>query len=184
MAATFHWCSDHGAATGSPSHGTTRNGFGADTAYPTNGDWKNVDDDATAHGSSTVAHGSNSYDRFHYGHFTGTFNTISNAKWTANNSVGGVNKTGVSLMGGVLSTYRTPATTSNTNLTTNFTTQVFVKDGLPVNFSTTGPEDASPTATLTAPGYTQYFGTQILTSGAATAGAMTPALEVFVWDED
>ncbi len=48
MAATFHWAEDNGTQTGSPLHGTTRNGFGADTNYPTDVNWKTADDITTA----------------------------------------------------------------------------------------------------------------------------------------
>ena len=43
MSATFTWCEDNGAATGSPSHGTTRTGFGG-TGSTTDVNWKSVDD--------------------------------------------------------------------------------------------------------------------------------------------
>ena len=58
--------------------------------------------------------------------------------------------TGLTIKGTVSSTYATPATTANAALTTTMTSVIAIASGLAVLFSTTGPYDASPTATLAA----------------------------------
>lgn len=188
MAATFHWCEENGAATGSPAHGTTRNGFGADTNYPTNCNWKTADDLATAASAAKINRPDCSYEKFQYGKFTGTFNSIFNCKWTCNNysnQLAGLDAY-IKLMAAVTSTYTTPSRSVNTALTEDFTEQVWVHRGIPVKFSTSGPEGASPTDTLTAAGYTQYLVSQLQVGSSATyAGGNTNDMYVvLVWEED
>lgn len=71
MAATYDWQEDNGAATGNPAKGTTR------TTARSEVNWKNIDDSTTAYSSSPITAGSNSYEKFQFGKFTGTFNQIS-----------------------------------------------------------------------------------------------------------
>lgn len=160
MAATFEYNEDNGAATGSPAKGTTRN-----TAV-TQVNWKNTDDVATAYGSSPITAGNNSYTKYQFGKFTGTFNQISAGKWA---HTAGTPGTGISLYGAVTSTYATPATTANGALS-DISTITAIGSGATVNFSTTGPEAASPTSTLSAAGFTQYLATQLRTTGSASQG--------------
>ena len=172
MAANFVWCEDNGAATGTPATGTTRSGFGADTHYATDVNWKNVDDctanSGTLFTAAPISAGSNSFTKYQYGKFTGAFTNISTGLWSANTS--GVLGTGLTLKGTVTSTYATPSATTNAALTTDFTSSVVIGSGISVLFSTTDPSDASPTTTLAAPGYTQYFASQLQTTGSAAAG--------------
>lgn len=169
MAATFNWCEDNGAVTS--SHGTTQSGFGADTHYPTDVNWKNVDDNTansgTAYSSSPITYGNNSYTKYQYGHFSGTFNQISAGLFAHTATAFG---TGLTLKGTVTTTYATPATSTNAALTTDMTTAIAIGSGLAVNFSTTGPYGASPTSTLSAAGYSQYLATQLQTTTSAAAG--------------
>lgn len=160
MAATFEFNEDNGAATGSPSKGTTRN-----TAV-TQVNWKNVDDVATAYSSSPITAGNNSYAKYQFGKFTGTFNQISAGLWAHTSGTLG---TGLTLAGKVTSTYATPSTTAISG-STDMTSAISIGSGATVNFSTTGPEAASPTSTLSAAGYTQYLVTQLQTTGSAVAG--------------
>jgi len=175
MAATFHFAEDNGAQTGSPLHGTTRSGFGADTNYPVEMNWKSVDDNTANSGTAysaapiVVPVSGNAYSmpKFQYGHFTGTFNQISAAKWSAHTADTGALPSGVTLQGTVTSTYATPATT-NFAFATNFSSIVAIGSGISVNFSTTGPEAAGPTSTLSAAGYTQYLATQLVVASTTT----------------
>jgi hypothetical protein len=186
MAATFNWCEDNGAATGSPSRGTTRSQL---ASPPTDVSWKNVDDaktsgGGTAYTASPVSAGSNSYTKYQYGQFSGTFNLISNCVWSARTAPSGALATGLTLKGTVTSTYATPATTTNAALTTNYTAaEVAIGSGLAVSFSTTGPQDAAPTATLAAAGFTQYLATQLQTTGSAAAGDMAAITTTLRYDE-
>lgn len=161
MAATFEYQEDNGAATGSPAKGTTRN-----TAV-TQVNWKNTDDVATAYTSSPISAGNNSFTKYQFGRFTGSFNQISSGLWA---HTAGTLPSGVTLKGVVTSTYATPATTANAALSVDMSTAIAIGSGQTVNFSTVGPEGASPTSTLAAAGYTQYLATQIQTTGAAPAG--------------
>src|SRR3989344_2281488 len=70
-AATFEFEEDNGTATGSPAKGTTRN-----TAV-TQVNWKNTDDEDTAYTASPITAGNNSYDKWQFGNFSGTYNQVS-----------------------------------------------------------------------------------------------------------
>jgi hypothetical protein len=181
MPATFNWCEDNGAQSGSPLHGTTRSGFGADTHFQTDVNWKTADDCTAAVGGTPYtgatiaapAAGSNySMPKYSYGKFSGTFNQISACKWSAHDNANAL-PTGVSLKGAVTSTYATPATTDKA-FGTDFSNQVVVGSGLSVNFHTTGPEGGSPTATLAAAGYTQYLATQLVVGSTCTTPGDIP----------
>lgn len=161
MAATFEYNEDNGAATGSPAKGTTRN-----TAV-TQVNWKNADDVATNYTTVPVTAGQNSFTKYQFGKFTGTFNQISSGLYA---HTAGTPPAGVTIKGTVTSTYATPATATNAALTTDMTSPIAITSGLAVLFHTAGPEGASPTSTLTAAGYTQYLATQIQTTGSAPAG--------------
>ncbi len=168
MAATFEYNEDNGAATGSPSKGTTRN-----TAV-VQVNWKNADDTTTtAYSAAPITSGNNSYTKYQFGKFTGTFNQISAGLWA---HTAGVLGSGLTLKGIVTSTYATPATTANAALTTNMTSVIAIGSGAAVSFHTTGPEAASPTTTLSAAGYTQYLATQLQTSGASPGDTATVTL--------
>ena len=161
MAATFEWNEDNGAATGSPAKGATR------TTAVTQVNWKNTDDVATAYSSSPITAGNNSYTKYQFGKFTGTFNQISAGLWAHTSGTAG---TGLTLKGVVTSTYATPATTANAALTVDMSSALTIGSGQWVSFHTTGPEGASPTSTLSAAGYTQYLATQLQTTSSAAAG--------------
>lgn len=176
MAATFEYNEDHGTQTGSPLKGTTRS-----TAV-TECNWKNIDDSTTAYSSSPITAGNNSYSKYQFGKFTGTFNQILNGKWSGHTA--GTLGTGLTLKGTVSSTYATPAVTANAALTTNFTSVVAIGSGIAVNFSTVGPEGASPTATLSAAGYTQYLISQLQTTVSAAAGDTATVTSTLQYDEN
>jgi len=191
MAATTHLCEDNGAATGSPAHGTTRHGFGGNTDYALNCNWKTADNSGaseTAASAAQIGKPDCSYEKWQYVKFTGTFSRISNAKWTPHHNVfTDFCGAGIFLMGAVLSAYTTPSRTANANLTTDFTKGVYAYQGLPVGFSTTGPEDASPTTELTAAGYTQYLvsQTQVPTSVATSFSGQTNGMTwILTYDEE
>jgi hypothetical protein len=188
MAATFNFCEDNGASTGSPAHGTTRSGFGADTHFATDVNWKNIDDctanSGTVYSSAPIVAGNNSFTKYQYGHFTGTFNQILNGLWSAHTA--GSLGAGLTLHGKVQSSYTTPATTTDSGMSspTDFTSVVAIGSGLAVNFSTTGPEAASPTSTLSAAGYTQYLASQMQTTTSAVAGDTATVTTTLRYDEN
>lgn len=160
MAATFEYNEDNGAATGSPAAGATR------TTAVTQVNWKNTDDVGTAYSSSPITAGNNSYTKYQSGKFTGTFNQISAGLWA---HTAGTLGTGLTLKGVVTSTYATPSTTANAALTVNMTSVIAIGSGQTVLFNTT-PQGASPTATLTVAGFTQFLASQLQTLNTAAAG--------------
>lgn len=192
MAATINWCEDHGAATGSPARGTTRDGFAADTNYAVNCNWKAADDtNATAYSAASIGPApDNSYEKFQYLKIGGTFVSIYGMLWTCHGNIEELASPDsldgrIKLMGAVGIAYTTPSQSVNAALLTDFSRQVWAHQGLPVKFTTTGPEAASPTDTLTAAGYSQYLVSQLQVSASATfAGSETESMRhVFVWTE-
>ena len=175
MAATYEFQEDNGTATGSPAKGATR------TTAVTQVNWKNTDDVGTAYSSSPITAGNNSYTKYQFGRFTGTFNQISAGLWAHTAGTAG---TGLTLKGVVTSTYATPATTANAALTVDMTSAISIGSGQSVNFSTTGPEAASPTSTLSAAGYTQYLATQLQTTSSAAAGDSTTLTLTLSYNEN
>lgn len=159
MPATFDFGEDNGALTS--GKGATR------TQSVTQVNWKNTDDVATAYTASPITAGNNSFTKYQFGRFTGTFNQISAGRWA---HTAGALGTGLTLMGVVTSTYATPGTATNAALTTNMTSVIAIGSGATVNFHTTGPEGGSPTTTLSAAGFTQYLATQLQTTTGAAAG--------------
>lgn len=157
MAATTTWFEQNGTASGSPAHGTE--------STISSCDWKSVDDSTTSRASAPVLAGSNSYHKYIYLKFTGTFNQISAVKFA---HTAGTLGTGISLKSKVTSTYATPATTALAS-STDITSTTAIGSGASVLLSTTGP-NGSTSASQTSTCYTQYIVTQVQTTTAANAG--------------
>lgn len=166
MAATFAFDADHGTQTGSPTKGTTR------TAGVTDVNWKNSDVHADAYSSYPITDGSNSYEIWLFGHFSGTYNQILSGKFAHTLTSFG---TGLTLKGTPACTgdgdrllYTTPATTANANLSTDMTSPIAIGSGVAVFFGATGPEETGKASSMTTnPCYTNYLTTQLQTSGAS-----------------
>lgn len=178
MPATLTWCEDNGPATGSPSHGTTRTGFGGSSPPATDANWKNADDctnnGGTPYSAAPIFFGDNSFTKYQYWYFSGSFTSISAGLFA---HTGGSLGTGLTLKGTVTSTYATPANSANAALTTDMTSPISIGSGLAVLFSTTGPQAGSPSSSISAAGYTQYLATQLqTTSGAAPGDTSTVTL--------
>jgi len=166
MAATFDWEADTGAATGSPAKGTTR------TTGMSDNNWKNVDDSSTAYSSSPITAGNNSFERWMFGKFSGTFNNILSGLWAHTATAFG---TGLTLKGAPAGssqlTYTTPSATANSNLTVDMTTAISIGSGVAVYFGATGPEASGKATTMaTNPCYTNYLTSQLQTTSSAAAG--------------
>ena len=108
MAATFQWGESNGA-------GETQ------TLDRAEANWKNVDDSTTAYSSSPITAGNNSFEKWLFGKFSGTFNQISAGLWA---HTAGALGTGLAVKGQPAMTvdadrlaYATPATTANASLT-------------------------------------------------------------------
>ncbi len=175
MAATFAFDRDHGAATGSPAKGTTR------STGVTNVDWKSSDVEADAYSSKPITDGENSFENWLFGHFSGTYNEISDVLFA---HTAGAFGAGITLKGVPSATndatsldYTTPSQTTNANLTQNMTTAIAIASGVDVAVGATGPEATGKgTSTTANPAYTSYLATQLQTSGAAAGDTTTVTL--------
>lgn len=166
MPASFFFGEHNGAATAHPTIGGTTRATGQ-----TNVNWKNVDDTSTAYSASPISAGSNGFTKYQFGCFTGTFNQISSVKFQ---HVSGTFGAGLTLKGLVSGLYATPATTANASLIHDITPTGDIATGLAMLLGTAaqGPfvTGSAASTTLTVPGYTQYFATQLQTTVAASAG--------------
>lgn len=183
MAATFAWDEDTGTQTGSPLKGTTRTGGVTDV------NWKNSGVQATAYTAAPITAGNNSFDKWQFGHFSGTYNQILNGLFA---HTAGALGTGLSLFGptpmtadGDNETYRTPAATTNSNLSVNMTSVIAIGSGSAVWFGATGPEATGKAASTTAnPAYTNWLVTQLVTTGSAAAGDTATVTLTLQYDEN
>lgn len=158
MAATTTWYEQNGTATGSPAGGTP--------TVVTTCDWKSVDNATTTRAAAPVAAGENSYNKYNYVYFSGTFNEISDVKFA---HTAGTLGTGISLKGKISSTYTTPATTAMTGAT-DITSTTPISSGMSVDLSTSGPNGTTHASSQTTACYTQYIITQVQTTASAAAG--------------
>lgn len=171
MAATFDWQEDTGTAAGSPTKGTSR------ATGVTNVNWKNNGVFAELYSDHPITAGNNSFDKWQFGKFTGTFNQITLGLFA---HTAGVFGTGVTLIGqpamtvdGDNRTYATPSTTDKAAvLTVNMTSVVAIGSGVAVWFGATGPEAAGKAESQAGPAtlYTNWLVTQLKTTVSAAAG--------------
>lgn len=175
MAATFEWDEANGAGQ-TVTHGVT------------NVNWKNVDDATTAYSSSPITAGNNSYEKWQFGHFSGTYNQISNGFFAHTATAFG---TGLTLKGqpsmtadGNKLAYATPSTTANTNLTVDMTAVTAIASGQVVWFSGTSPTATKTSSTTANPGYTNYLTTQLQTTTAALPGDTATVTVSLRYDEN
>lgn len=183
MAATFAWDEDTGTQTGSPLKGTTR------TGGVTNVNWKNSGVISDVYSDFPIVRGNYSFDKWQFGHFSGTFNQILNGLFA---HTAGVFGTDVFLFGpptmtadGDNLTYRTPATTQNATLTEAMTTAIAIGSGVAVWFGATGPEATGKAASMTTnPCYTNWLATQLDTDPTAAAGDTADITLTLQYDEN
>lgn len=177
MSATFEFMEDNGVAVGSPLQGTTRTGGRTDI------NWKSVDDSVTTYSTVPITSGNNSYSKYTFGHFTGTFTTILSGLWA---HTGGSFGAGLTLKGTVSSTYATPATAANAALTTDITAPISITSGAAVLFGPTGPQNSSGMAASSTanPTYSQYLVTQLQTTSSAAGGDTATATFTLQYQEN
>jgi hypothetical protein len=176
MAATFQWGESNGA-------GQTQTLDRAEV------NWKNIDDSSTAYSSSPITAGNNSFTKWQFGKFSGSFNQISAGKWA---HTAGTLGTGLTLMGAPAMTadgdrlaYTTPAAATNAGLTYNMTATTVIASGVAVWFGATGPADSGKAATMTTnPCYTNYLTTQLQTTVSAAAGDTASVTLTLSYDEN
>ena len=176
MAATFQWYESNGAGeTG--------------TADRAEANWKNIDDSTTAYSSSPITAGLNSFEKWMYGKFSGTFNQISTGLFS---HTAGAMGTGLTIKGQAAMTadgdrlsYATPSATTNANLSFDQTSVVAIGSGRAVWFGATGPASAGKAASMaTNPCYTNYLTHQLQTTGSAGAGDTAQATFTLRYNEN
>ena len=180
MAATFAWAEDNGSASGTPAKGTRTDGV-------TECNWKKADDTTTAYNAAggTIQAGTNSYEKWLCGHFSGSYTTIGNGFFSHTSTSPGAFASGITLMGVVGTAYTTPSRTTNSNLTVDMTADLAIGSGQVVDFGATGPEAAGKVATTNAnPAYSQYLTTQLQTTTSAPAGDTATATLTLQYDEN
>ena len=183
MAATFEFDEDTGTQTGSPLKGTTR------THGVTNVNWKNSGVISDVYSDFPITAGNNSYDKWQFGHFSGTFNQILSGLFA---HTAGAFGTGLTLKGptamtvdGDNETYRTPATSANANLSVDMTSVIAIGSGSAVWFGATGPEATGKAASMTTnPCYTNWLATQLQTTASAAAGDTATATLTLQYQEN
>lgn len=169
MAATFAWQEDTGTATGSPAKGTTR------TNPATDNNWKNSGVVTDAYSSFPISAGNNSFEKWIFGNFSGTFNQILSGLYAHTATAFGA---GLTLKGppacvsdATRLLYTTPAVTANANLTVDMTSAIAIASGVSVYFGATGPEATGKAASMaTNPCFTNFLTTQLQTTVSAVAG--------------
>lgn len=169
MAATFDWQEDTGTQTGSPTKGTTR------TTGVTDVNWKNSGTQGTAYTAAPITAGNNSFEKWQFGKFSGTFNQILTGLFAHTLTAFG---TGLTLKGPPACTgdgdrllYTTPSATTNANLSNDMTSAIAIGSGVGVCFGATGPEATGKATSMTTnPCYTNFLTTQLQTTSGAAAG--------------
>ncbi len=158
MAATFEWDEANGAG-----ETITHNRAEANL--------KSIDDSTTAYTSAVIVDGTNSFSKWQYGHFSGTFNQILNGLWAHTATAYG---TGLTLKASPAMTadgdrlaYSTPSASTLASLTYDATAVTAIGSGKAVWFGATGPATSGKAASMTTnPCYTNYLTMQLLVSGA------------------
>lgn len=177
MASTFQFGEDFGTAAGNPAKGTSRQ-FSV-----TQCNWKNTGDVDSVYTSYPITAGNNSYSKYQFGVFGGTFNQISDGRFGHTTGIWSTNTaTGLQMLLKINSGYVAPSTT-----TISTPIDVTIPSGLAASyqvvlFGTVGPEQAGA-STLAATGYTQYLITQLVTRTGTPAGDITSGQFTFQYSE-
>ena len=171
MAATATWYEQNGTATGSPASGVE--------SAVTGCDWKSVDDATTSRANAVVEAGGNSYTKYNYTRFAGSFNQISGVKFAHTTGTLG---TGISLKSKITSTYETPTAGAMAGAT-DITSTTAIGSGASVLLGA-NPNSANPSASMTTACSTQYIVTQIQTTSNANSGDSGTAVLTIQWLEN
>lgn len=176
QAATFEW-DEANSAGETVTHGVA------------NANWKNQDSSTNNYSSFPITAGNNSFEKWQYGHFSGTYNQILNGKFA---HTAGALGTGLTLKGPPTMTadanrlaFATPSTTANASLTNDMTSVIAIGSGVAVWFGITGPATAGKAASTTSnPAYTNYLTTQLQTTTSAAAGDTASVTLTLQYDEN
>lgn len=154
MASTFIWAEDNGAAINTPPRGTSR------THSVSNIDWKNIDDVNSSYAAYPITAPGNSFTKYHFGIFSGSFNQISEVKFA---HVSGLLDSNINIKFLISGSgaYVAPGTGTNIALTGTLNDIFDISTGRSVNVGLSGPEFVTTGTTLTATGYTAYISHQM-----------------------
>ncbi len=160
MASTLKFGEDYGTPVGSPNRGANR------VFDVTNVNWKNYADVSTPYTDYPITAGENSYNKYTFCYFTGTFNKITNC---VVGHTTGTFDAGITLLLKAGTDYAEPSTTTLVGAV-----DVTIPSGITeayqtLTLGTSGPESAS-SSELTATGYSCYWQTQLCTTESAQAG--------------
>lgn len=179
-AATFEWDEANGAGETVTHNVTSCN-------------WKSIDSASEAGGnaysSNPIQAGQNSFDKWQYGHFSGTYNQILNGLWA---HTAGALGTGLTLKASPPMTadgdrlaYATPSQSANANLSYDATSVIAIGSGKAVWFGATGPASSGKAASTTSnPAYTNYLTTQLQTTVSAAPGDTATVTMTLQYDEN
>lgn len=175
MAASGTFCQHFGTAANLPSNlGGSSFGNGGAVTGITNMDWKNVDDYSTAYSSSPITAGNNSYDKYVFMVFTGSFNMITGIKFNHTyNTLGTDMPAGFTIKAFASGSglYRTPATTAYAALAYDLTSTGSITTGIDVKVGGGHPAATGKNSfTAANPAFTDYIGTQLQTSASVSPG--------------
>lgn len=164
------------------------NGAGQTFTTVTNVNWKNIDDATTAYTAAPITAGNNSFEKWLFGAFSGSYNSISAGLFA---HTAGAFGTGLTLKGPPTMTsdttdlaFTTPSTSANATLTNDMTAAVAITSGVAVWFGLTSPTAAGKAASTTDnPAWTNYLTSQLQTTGSAAAGDTATATLTLRYDE-
>ena len=159
MSAVYEWSETNHTAPGDVTDAISNINFG-------NADNSNLSPVA----DYPITAGENSYEKYNRAKFSGTFTKIENMKlWK---SVGDY-KTGETIAYRLVTTYAQPVTSDMGGTT------IPITEGAAVVIH----EADGTTLYIDSPGYTEYFVTQLKTSGSTPAGAVNSKTFKFQYDE-
>lgn len=153
MAATFDFSETNGAGA-------------VVTDAISNVNFGSVDTPNITPASNPIAAGSNSYEKYIRGHFTGSYTSVSNLRFWKS---AGAYVTGETIKAAVNASYATPVATTSAVAT--------------VNVPTTEGTSLAPTAPGASPSYSGYITMQLQTTGSTPAGNVNQKTFTLKYDE-
>lgn len=173
--ATFQWGEANGAGE-------------TDTLDVTNINWKNEDSVTDNYASFPITAGNNSFEKWNYGKFSGSFNTILAGLFAHTAVAFGA---GLTLKGQPAMTgdgdklaYATPSASANANLTVDMTSVIAIGSGVAVWFGETSPTGTKTASETTNPCWTNFLTTQLQTTSGAGAGDTANVTITLQYDEN
>lgn len=142
--------------------------------------FKNIDDATSTYSSFPITAGNNSFTKFQYLWFSGSYNMISGV--TFQHTGGNFVDTSIGLRGWISGSgfYTTPSTTTNATMVFNMSSTGLLSTGYAVLVGASGAEASGKTTFSSSSSvYTEYVGMQLFSTTSAPPGD-TPTL-YFAW---